>query len=91
MSLDAPEAVAISPEKNPRRVSLDLRQADFDKLGDIKPGDTIQLSVVGDCCSISMHEPYNDGEEAYVGYLDVEVKRLKIENRSTFDDLSEDD
>lgn len=91
MSLDSVTVVeAPSPEKNPRRVSVDLRQVDFESLGDVKPGDTVQILVTGEVTSISMHEPYNDGNDAYVGYLDVDAKRVKVENRSTFEDLADD-
>ena len=91
MALDIVEVTAPSPEKNPRRVSLDLRQYDLDELGEVKPGDTVHVMLVGEVTGISMHEPYSENGDDYVGYLDIDAKRVQVENRSTFEELSEDD
>lgn len=82
---------AVSPEKNPPTIRLDLTQAQAKALSGSKPGAIIRLKIKGKLTSIELREPYEESKEKYVGYMSLEIQDMTATGHTVFDDLVEDD
>ncbi len=73
MPVDAP-----SPEKNPPRVDIELKQGDVKGVSGLKPGDKVKVVLYGEITEINIREPYSDSPDKYVGRVTLESTRTTI-------------
>lgn len=84
---------APSPEKNPPRIDIELKQRETKGLDGLKPGDKVRVTIEGTITEINLREPYSESSEKYVGRLTMESKStvVKEDVTGTMADLSVED
>jgi hypothetical protein len=82
--------LTIAPGAMPikRTVRVDLSSEEKKNVEKLVPGKKVKMLVTGEVIDLSLHKPYSDQDDHYVGGLTIEVKNLKI-SHSADNEVSE--